>query len=88
MAMYLNRVPVYIIMLLGQWSSDAFLCYIWKQVPEFSNDVSCKMMKKKKYHHVPDPSREDPQSHNSLVATANIGMGTSSMTINCSVFSV
>ena len=82
MAMYLNRVPVYIIMLLGQ-----FLCYIWKQVPEFSNNVSCKMIKKKKYHHVPEPSREDPQSHNSLVATANIDMGTSSMTINCSVFS-
>ena len=75
--MYPYRVPVYIIMLLGQWSSDAFLCYIWKQVPEFSNNVSCKMIKKKKYNHVPDPSRLD----------ANIGMGTSSMTINCSVFS-
>ena len=88
MAMYLNRVPVYIIMLLGQWSSDAFLCYICKQVPEFSNNVSCMMIKKKKYHHVSDPSRDDPQSHNRLVATANIDVGTSSMTINCSVLSV
>ena len=48
------------------------LLSIWKQVPEFSNNVSCKMIKKKKYHHVTEPSREDPQSHSSLVATANI----------------
>ena len=32
MAMYLNSVPVYTIMLLGCWSSNAFLPYIWKQV--------------------------------------------------------
>ena len=28
MAMYLNGIPVFTIMLLGRWSSDAFLCYI------------------------------------------------------------
>ena len=88
MAMYLNGVPVYTIMLLGRWSSDAFLRYIRKQVTEFSNNVACKMIKSKKYHHVPDPSREDPRSHNSLAATANIGMGASGATINRSVFSV
>ena len=38
MAMYLNGVPVYTIMLLGRWSSDAFLRYIRKQVTEFSNN--------------------------------------------------
>ena len=32
MALYLNVVPVYTIMLLGCWSSDAFLPYIRKQV--------------------------------------------------------
>jgi hypothetical protein len=38
MAMYLNGIPVYYtIMLLGRWSSDAFLRYILrKQVTEFS----------------------------------------------------
>eukprot|EP00957_Ditylum_brightwellii_P132687 10117726-Ditylum_brightwellii.AAC.1 len=36
MAMYLAGVPVYTIMLIGRWSSDAFLRYIWKQVQEFS----------------------------------------------------
>jgi hypothetical protein len=31
MAMYLTRVPVFTIMLLGRWSSDAFFCYIRSQ---------------------------------------------------------
>eukprot|EP00956_Cyclotella_meneghiniana_P025476 scaffold53298_cov92-Cyclotella_meneghiniana.AAC.1 len=31
MAMYLGEVPVYTIMMLGRWSSDAFLRYIRKQ---------------------------------------------------------
>ena len=88
MAMYLNGVPVYTIKLLGWWLSDAFLRYIRKQVTEFSNNVARKMIKKKKYDYVPDPSREDPRSHNSLATTANIGMGASGATINRSVFSV
>jgi hypothetical protein len=36
MAMYLNGIPVYTIMLPGRWSSNAFLRYIRKQVTEFS----------------------------------------------------
>ena len=32
MAMYLEEVPVYSIMLMGRWSSDSFLRYIRKQV--------------------------------------------------------
>jgi hypothetical protein len=32
MAMYLSGIPIYTIMLLGRWSSDAFLRYIRKQV--------------------------------------------------------
>jgi hypothetical protein len=44
MAMYLNGIPVYTIMLLGRWSSDAFLRYIRKQVSEFSRGVSRKMI--------------------------------------------
>jgi hypothetical protein len=36
MEMYLVGVPVYTIMLIGRWSSDAFLCYIRKQVEQFS----------------------------------------------------
>jgi hypothetical protein len=39
MAMYLGECPVYTIMLIGRWSSDAFLWYILKQVMEFSHNV-------------------------------------------------
>jgi hypothetical protein len=31
MAMFLGGLPVYLIMLMGRWSSDAFLRYIRKQ---------------------------------------------------------
>jgi hypothetical protein len=88
MAMYLNGIPVYTIMLLGRWSSDAFLRYIRKQVNEFSNNVSKKMIQNPKYHHLPDPDREDPRTHNPMAATANMGMGASGATINRNVFSV
>jgi len=44
MAMYLAGIPVFTIMLLGRWSSDAFLRYIRKEVQEFSNSVSSKMI--------------------------------------------
>ncbi len=45
MAMYLGKCPVYTVMLIGRWSSDAFLRYIQKQVMEFSHNVSKKMLK-------------------------------------------
>ena len=42
MKMYLAGVLVYTIMLIGRWSSNAFLCYIRKQVKQFLQDVSKK----------------------------------------------
>jgi len=45
MAMYLAGVPVFTIMLLGRWSSDAFLHYIRKEVQEFRNSVSSKLIR-------------------------------------------
>jgi hypothetical protein len=44
MAMYLAGIPVFTIMLLERWSSDAFLRYIRKQITEFSSGVSQKMI--------------------------------------------
>jgi hypothetical protein len=35
MEMYFEEIPVYTIMLIGRWSSNAFLCYICKQVKQF-----------------------------------------------------
>ena len=40
MLMYLAKEPVYTIMLVGRWSSDAFLAYIKKQIKEFTRGVS------------------------------------------------
>jgi hypothetical protein len=44
MAMYLGECPVYTIMLIGRWSSDASLRYIRKQVEQFSHNVSKRMI--------------------------------------------
>jgi hypothetical protein len=49
MAMYLGGVPVFTIMLLGRWSSDAFLRYIRKQVQECSSGMSQKMIANERF---------------------------------------
>jgi hypothetical protein len=68
MAMYLGEVPVYTIMMIGRWSSDAFLRYIRKQVEQFSHNVSKKMIKFQFHRHVPETnpqiSRHDPRQRN------------------------
>jgi hypothetical protein len=76
-AMYLNGIPVYTIMLLGRWSSDAFLRYIRKQVTEFSKDVSRKMIQRPVFYYTEHADREDSRSHNPRAAAANEGMGAS-----------
>ena len=68
MAMYLDEVPVYTIMLIGRWSSDAFLLYIRKQVEQFSQNVSTRMIKNMNFSHIPHfkPSvtPKDPRTRN------------------------
>ncbi len=54
MAMYLGECPVYTVMLIGRWSSNAFLRYIRKQVMEFSHNVSKKMLTFQNYRHIPN----------------------------------
>ena len=54
MAMYLGECPVYTIMLIGRWSSDAFLRYIRKQVEQFSHNVSKRMLRFLFHRHIPD----------------------------------
>jgi hypothetical protein len=51
MAMYLAGVPIFSIMLIGRWSSLAFLKYIRKQVQEFSQGISSKMIKVQSFKH-------------------------------------
>jgi hypothetical protein len=54
MGMYLAGTPVYTIMLLGRWSSDAFMRYIRKQVLNMSHGVSSKMITFEEFYTVPD----------------------------------
>jgi hypothetical protein len=79
MEMYLGEIPIYIIMLIGRWSSDTFLPYIRKQVEQFLRNVSKKMLRS--FCHIPDiaPRRissEDPRQrnhHNNAETRRNIG---------------
>jgi hypothetical protein len=66
MVMYLNRVPVYTIMLLGRWSSDAFLRYIRPQVEQFSRGVSQAMIQTGHFHNVLADRRQDNQQTRNL----------------------
>eukprot|EP00978_Attheya_sp_CCMP212_P007824 scaffold18170_cov45-Attheya_sp.AAC.2 len=68
MAMYLDGVPVFTIMLMGRWCSDAFLKYIRKQVKQFSHNVASRMIKNQHFYYFPSftptVSNEDPRQHN------------------------
>ena len=46
MWMHLAGIPSYLIMMIGRWSSDAFLLYIRRAIQEFSGGISQKMLHK------------------------------------------
>ncbi len=60
MAMFLAGGPVFTIMLLGRWSSDAFLRYIRKQVKEFSRGISNRMIQNETFFTIA-PDNHSPQ---------------------------
>jgi hypothetical protein len=64
MAMFLAGVPVFTIMLLGRWSSDAFLRYIRKQVKEFSAGISQKMILHEDFFTIPSFTINEAGSSN------------------------
>jgi hypothetical protein len=64
MAMYLAGIPVFTIMLLGRWSSDAFLRYIRKQVKEFSTGVSQRMITHEDFFTIPLSTSQNNESSN------------------------
>ena len=53
MLMYLAKEPVYTIMLVGRWNSDAFLAYIEKQIKEFTKGVSSRMLSHETFVNIP-----------------------------------
>ena len=52
--MYMGECPVYTIVMIGQWSSDSFLRYIRKQVVQFIQNVSRRMIRFQLHRHIPD----------------------------------
>jgi hypothetical protein len=75
MAMYLSNVPVFTIMLIGRWSSDAFLRYIRRQVQEFSRGVSIGMIRDEAFYHVPTASSlEDPRTDRNALNFSGRGL--------------
>ncbi len=66
MAMHLAGVPAFTIMLIGCWSSDAFLRYIRRQVQEFSAGVSSKMLLRDEFFAVSGITPEDPRTSGTI----------------------
>jgi hypothetical protein len=58
-----GQMPGYTKMHIGQWSSNAFLCYIRKQVMEFSHNVLRKMLSFQNYQHVPNFEHQIPENN-------------------------
>jgi hypothetical protein len=54
MGMFLSGTPVYMIMLMGRWSSDSFMRYIHKQVLSLSHGIAKKMLTYEQFFTVPD----------------------------------
>ena len=54
MGMFLAGTPIYTIMLMGRWSSDAFMRYIRKQVLAASHGISRRMLTFEDFFTVPD----------------------------------
>jgi hypothetical protein len=82
MAMYLYNIPVYTIMLIGRWSSDAFMRYTRCQVKEFSAGVSSAEISSPDVFTIPqNMSAEDPRTTNhqqNFSAQNNCGLASQS----------
>ena len=53
MMMLLAKERTYTIILIGLWSSDAFLSYIDKQIKELTKGVSSKMLTNRNFYNTP-----------------------------------
>ena len=80
MAMFMDDTPVFMIMLMGRWSSDAFLKYIRRQVLEFSKGMSHRMIKNDFLFTIPEQRAltDDPRTQNANSFATNLSMAPSS----------
>jgi hypothetical protein len=61
MAMFLNGIPPYLVMMIGRWSSECFIRYVRKATEQFGHDVSKIMIKNPTFHHVLVDKKNDPR---------------------------
>jgi hypothetical protein len=61
MSLFLMNHPVHKIMILGRWSSDAFLVYIRPQVLEWTNNMSRDMINNETFLDATDSRRTKPE---------------------------
>jgi hypothetical protein len=69
MSLFLMNHPIHKIMILGRWSSDAFLVYLRPQVLEWTNQMSCDMIHIDSFMDATDPRRvsnSDPRTRQKL----------------------
>ena len=69
MSLYLAKRPITTIRLLGRWSSDAFLLYIWTQVQDFPKGVSTDMVANDPFFTILDLEEgdlNDPRTRNTI----------------------
>jgi hypothetical protein len=74
MGLFLMNHPVAKIMILGRWSSDAFLVYIRPQVLEWTNQMSGDMIRNDSFFDASDPRRsraDDPLTRARTTALPN-----------------
>ena len=64
MAMHLTMTPVYTIMLIGRWSSDAFLRHTRPQAQDFAKGAARNMTQSEEFFTIPRPGKEDPRTSN------------------------
>ena len=77
MALYLAKRMVSTIMLIGRWSSDAFLLYIRRQVQEFSSGISSDMASQESFFTIPDLEEHDvmdPRTRNNQSFASTISL--------------
>ena len=74
MSMFLANTPIFVIMMVGRWSSDAFLKYIRRQVLQSVRGVSTKMISNDLFWSLPDPQAtiEDPRTRNQDSFASNL----------------
>ena len=80
MAMFMDDTPVFMIMLIKRWSSDAFLKYIRRQVLEFGKGMSRRMVKNEYLYSIPSHQTDinDPRTQNSNSFATNLSLAPSS----------